>query len=629
MKYFRLKTDFEIAQKKADEQSEEYLKVTSRMFRTVFTEIKKNIPFDSHSFIVRLQQFHGVNMGNHHYDKCAAIRMMESMSAHMHNLMLQHMVSRDLPFTIILDGSDDITDSHFMIVYFQILENDVPVMCFYRLIETTSDVSALGYFNSIKKAMLEEKVPIYDYFQRNLVGYVSDGAPVMIGSEGGLISYVQRVTNNPIFTVHCMAHKLHLAITKAYVSIEYFKTFDSIINDLYKFYNSYSSKRKTHLRETAQGLNIAFYELNYIYRTRWISSEFHAINNFKRMWLSVTSDLKLISNDRSFKVEIRDKARSILNKILGKNFLVILNFVFDVLEHLSFWSQKLQQKTAMLVDFTGFVDNITLTFETLKVNNGKGLALLLEHSMCDGIECESIEEFYDSEHLKYQNVELINDRGYDEDIVPFLYEIRDRFLNDIISQIKQYFPVKELSLFKIFAPSEFPTNIAGSLSYGVREISNLCRIFKLKDCEDLLIDWAKLIESIISHEYFCELRSGNTETYVFWSRFLKFKSINWTLKTKQLIRTVLVIPIGSADAERGFSIMNHIKHERRARLTSKHLEDAMRIRINTEDEIEKFPAQKYAKLWVAENHLRTDDETRIHTKKSLNQKKYFPKLTFL
>lgn len=79
---YRLKTDFEEAQTKADEQSEVYLEVSSSMFRTVFTG-KKNIPFDSHTLIVRLQEINGVNMGYHHYEKCSAIRMMESMSSYM------------------------------------------------------------------------------------------------------------------------------------------------------------------------------------------------------------------------------------------------------------------------------------------------------------------------------------------------------------------------------------------------------------------------------------------------------------------------------------------------------------------------------------------------------------------
>lgn len=94
----------------------------------------------------------------------------------------------------------------------------------------------------------------------------------------------------------------------------------------------------------------------------------------------------------------------------------------------------------------------------------------------------------------------------------------------------------------------------------------------------------------------------------------------------------MILPIESADAERGFSIMNSIKSERSSKLTATHLEDRMRIRINTNDDISKFSASKYAQQWLRENHLRTDDEKQLRKKsKNADQSinKYLPKLSFL
>lgn len=190
--------------------------------------------------------------------------------------------------------------------------------------------------------------------------------------------------------------------------------------------------------------------------------------------------------------------------------------------------------------------------------------------------------------------------------------------------------MRDLSHFKIFRPSMFPNEVQASLGYGVREITNLCRIFKLFECEELLNEWTTLVESIIESKDLCIFKNEKTETFAFWSHFLNEDGIKWTEKTKQLIRYVLVLPIGSADAERGFSIMNHIKYNRRSRLSPQHLEDSLRIRINTEDDLEKFPAKKYALQWLKENHLRTDDPKYFH-ERNLNSdsKKYLPKLSFL
>lgn len=490
----RLRTDFEDIQRKEDEALEGTLKVTCQMFRTVFVEIKKNIPLSIHSSLVALQELHGVNLGVHHYERSGATAIMESMSEYMHKQLVNHMYYNNLPFSIIIDGSTDITNNHYLIIYFQILENNIPIVCFYKLVETTSDVTAKGFFGSIKQALYAEDVDLYGYFKKNLVGYVSDGENVMTGKEGGLISYIRKQTDHPIYAVHCMAHRIHLAIEKSYASIAYFTSFDSFINKLFQFYNWNSSKKKAHLKETALKFNMKFYELNYIYRTRWISSELQSITNLKRVWPLLKKDLYLIMNDRqNFDDKVRDKADSLLSKLCGKNFLAILHFVADVLEHLSFWSRKMQERTALLVDFVDFNDKIIDTFQKLKCIDGKDLNRLLENSICDEKQCESIEQYYDADEVKYLDVLLLNDRNVEDEEVPFFGEIRDKFLDGIINSIKSYFPSSELIVFKIFKPSKIPMTVASSLTYGVREISKLCNnIFKWGECDELQQDWDPL-----------------------------------------------------------------------------------------------------------------------------------------
>lgn len=293
----------------------------------------------------------------------------------------------------------------------------------------------------------------------------------------------------------------------------------------------------------------------------------------------------------------------------------------------------MQERTAVLVDFFDFTTKITNTFDFLKKNHGRDLNLLLSEVKCDGEICETIEKYYAAEELLYSGIPLLDDKA--ESKVPLLTEIREKFLNSMIDQIKSYFPSSDLNVFKIFRPADIPGDVGQSLTYGVLEIKKLCAMFKLGECSELLNDWAKLLESIIENENFCSLRNSKTETYAFWSKYLNENGISWTTKTIKLVQIILVIPIGSADAERGFSIMNHLQSSRRSKLTPKHMEDIMRIRLNGADDLEKFPASKYAKKWVDENHLRTDDprnqRSKVLTLFSGDElkKKYLPKLSFL
>lgn len=76
----RLRTDFEDIQNKEEANNDGVLRVTSTMMRTVYLEIKRNIPFESHKLIVLQQEMHGVDMGFNHRKKCGAVRITTAQS---------------------------------------------------------------------------------------------------------------------------------------------------------------------------------------------------------------------------------------------------------------------------------------------------------------------------------------------------------------------------------------------------------------------------------------------------------------------------------------------------------------------------------------------------------------------
>ena len=82
-------------------------------------------------------------------------------------------------------------------------------------------------------------------------------------------------------------------------------------------------------------------------------------------------------------------------------------------------------------------------------------------------------------------------------------------------------------------------------------------------------------------------------------------ALPWKDNVKKLIQMALVIPIGSSDVERGFSILKHANYDRRSRLKEETLDSILRIRING-PEIGEFYAVRYARLWEKEGKILTD-----------------------
>lgn len=482
-----------------------------------------------------------------------------------------------------------------------------------------------------------EEKSFSNYLKRNLIGYASDGESVMAGQQGGLISYFRNNAEHFIYSIHCMAHRLELVIEKAMKKVPYFKNFENFINKLFQFYNWNNSKRKSHLKETADKMKLKMYALNYIYHTRWISSELQSITNLKKMWKLIVMDLEIISDSLSFDQNTRDLAHDLSIQIKGKRFLAILHFISDILHHLSFWSLKMQERTALLVDFSDFNEKVISTFEGLKITNGRDLNFFLMSATCDEVDpCNNLNNYYDAQSVSYENQQLIQDIEEENIPVPLISDIRTIFFDEIIKQFKAYFPNSDLKIFKIFLPKNMPEHIGEALTHGVVELNNLCSVFKMNDCLKLVREWTDLLVSIIDSPNFCTLRTSNVETYVFWSKLLNNPEIQWTEMTTKLIRNILVLPIASAEAERGFSIFNHAKTSRRSQLSRGHIEDILRIRINAPDDIEKFAAYKYAKKFIDENHFRTDDPRNQRKKPAASlleednvNKKFLPKLSFI
>ena len=73
-------------------------------------------------------------------------------------------------------------------------------------------------------------------------------------------------------------------------------------------------------------------------------------------------------------------------------------------------------------------------------------------------------------------------------------------------------------------------------------------------------------------------------------------------RMKKLIRKVLAVPIGSADVERAFSILSHIRNQRRSQLTAYHIDTMLQIRLNG-PKVGQFLPLKYAKSWMQKKQV--------------------------
>jgi hypothetical protein len=288
-------------------------------------------------------------------------------------------------------------------------------------------------------------------------------------------------------------------------------------------------------------------------------------------------------------------------------------------------SKAMQKRDGILVGQDLNLMRFTNGLASLKQRNGHFTSSILSNSACSNIEnqltkylwtgaeepplptgldsCRDIRRFENSKHVTFKGEKLRQSGASEPESVPTLSSFKNNFINDITKEIVGYFPSADLELFNVFDPNNWPKKEGLINTYGLQEISQLCNIFEIENALETSQEWTEIITEIKEDSsLWCTVK--DSKVVAFWRNILKKFNVGENIKL--LIETVLVLPIGSADAERSFSLMNHIRTKRRSRLSDEATEALLRIRFNGPDELEKFNPIKYTKKWIETGHGRSE-----------------------
>lgn len=161
--------------------------------------------------------------------------------------------------------------------------------------------------------------------------------------------------------------------------------------------------------------------------------------------------------------------------------MIITHFLYDVLDKLNYFSKRMQNHASLLIEFSELNEKMLDVFNIYKNTNGQKLKSLISETKCGNDVNEqptqpcTIDTYYEAPKVVYKNFELTKDFRRN---VPFLYNIREPFLNKLIEELRSYFPDGSLNDFKIFLPNKIPTNEGMSKEYGVDEIKSFNKFFE-------------------------------------------------------------------------------------------------------------------------------------------------------
>ncbi|XP_043824802.1 zinc finger protein 862 isoform X1 [Dromiciops gliroides] len=447
--------------------------------------------------------------------------------------------------SVLLDSSTDSSDQSCVgiyIRYFKELEVKESYITLAPLYSETVD----GYFETIISALDELDIP----FRKPgwVVGLGTDGS-AMLSCKGGLVEKFQEIIPQ-LLPVHCVAHRLHLAVVDACGSIDLVKKCDRHIRTVFKFYQS-SNKRLNELQVGAAALEQEIVRLKDLNAIRWVASKRRTLNALIVSWPALASHLQSVAEAGG---QIGHRAKGMLKLMKSFHFIKFCHFLLDFLSIYRPVSEVCQKEIVLITEVNSTLDRAYVALETLLHQAGpkeEEFNTSFKEGQLHGIpldRMEMAEQRFQADREKM----IVTGIGY----------LQRRFGADRSPQLKN---------MEVFDTMAWPDGIELA-NFGNSEILNLARHFELSlppgyREEDLLDEWLGL-KTIAKNLPFSMLCKNALSQH---SRFPLLS---------QLVAVVVCVPISTSCCERGFSAMNRIKTDERTKLSNEVINMLMMTAVN-------------------------------------------------
>ena len=458
-------------------------------------------------------------------------------------------------YSVICDETCDISIKEQLIIYIKYLNAGYePVTAFVGIVEITA-----GDATTIHTALTTFLFDDLQLDREKLVGFGSDGAAVMTGKSNGVAAKLRQQVSPQIINIHCVAHRLALAVGQSSNKIMKVKFVLDRADAIHRYYDA-SFVRSSGLRQIQEALGVEQTKLSQAIAVRWLSYD-KAVSSLRKCYAAVVKSLNHEATHRS-----DAKACGFHKSLMEWDSILTLEVLSEVLPKLATLSKSLQTSN---IDY-GMVETLvksTMTFIEAIIASKESFPAIVERAT-----------------NVFDDVELAS-RPSSEQLESYKSKVFIGFLTEVRNGLESRFPTESLGILShsaIFEANQF----SSADDYGIDEIASLSEHFGINK-EAVEEEWRHIKATVEA------LRSSKAD---FEERKL-FPSLKSILKAhehdaatvhlKRILCTYLVLPMSSVDCERGFSVLKLVKNRLRNRLLQINLNHAMMVAIEG-PEIHKF-----------------------------------------
>ncbi|XP_039717089.1 zinc finger protein 862 isoform X2 [Pteropus medius] len=513
-------------------------------FNAAYSIAYHSRPLNDFEKILQLLQSTGTMILGKYRNRTACTQFIKYISETLKKEILEDV--RDSPcVSLLLDSSTDTSDQACVGIYIRYFKGPEVKESYITLAPLYSE-TVDGYFETIISALDELDIP----FRKPgwVVGLGTDGS-TMLSRRGGLVEKLRELVPQ-LLPVHCVAHRLPLAVVDACGGIDLVKKCDRHMRTVFKFYQS-SNKRLNELQERAAPLEQEITRLKDLNTVTWVASKRRTLNALVVSWPALARHLQSVAEAGG---QIGHRAKGMLKLMKSFHFVKFCHFLLDFLSVYRPLSEVCQKEIVLITEVNSTLGRAYVALETLRHQAGpkeEEFNAAFKDGQLHGI-------FLDRVEMAEQRFQADRERT----IRTGIEYLRQRFDADRPPQLKN---------MEVFDTMAWPSGLELA-SFGDDDILALARYFELSlppgfSEEALLEEWLglKAVTRNLPFSMLCKTALAQHRRFPVLSR---------------LVAVVACVPISTSCCERGFSAMNRIRTDERTKLSNEVINMLMMTAVN-------------------------------------------------
>lgn len=490
-------------------------------------------------------------------------------------------------FAVLCDGSTDCASLEEEIVYVRYLTADNRPKTAFLCVCDVQHPDSEHIFNHLCTSLKRE---IHVDQLSGLVAFVADGASVNFGVQNGVYQRFLEILPETV-GVHCMAHRFELAIRDGGKASSLVEAMSELLHRIFRFYKS-SSVQKAMLKATCETHKVTFNAPGNVQGTRWLAHRSSALVILRKMRTPILiQTAQVIGGLGSKRAEILGKAKKINSDLSNLKMLLalpVLEETFQILENISL---ALQETSYVIACAQSRIKSTVKSLRRIDVAQ----------------KVEDAAKELDLENMTFKGEKIQLSRGATVDSTKsFVIKDISNFLKTCVETIEGRFEdvltgmdTFVLEHVQVFNVRMWPKIKSSKFEdFGDDKIDKLATHFKTTlegagfKASMCLVEWPDFKKSV------CEQLDKKISVVDFLGNMLTIYKDTYP-NICALLSIVLVLPVSTADAERGFSLMKRIKTDWRASLTPPSLTNLMTIKLSKVT-LQDFNPTAAHGLWLSE-----------------------------